>query len=99
MAFVRVPVGALGAGAAGRHGGADRNDGRRRADGREARMNGRLAIPMAAVLCASCVHEKRVAAAAPATPSGWAPQSKNDAAGGGGGYFVKAPRGPVRRGA
>jgi tetratricopeptide (TPR) repeat protein len=55
-------------------------------------MNGRLAIPIAAVLCASCVHEKRVAVAPPAAPTVWERQIRNAKDAGDGDYVMKALR-------
>src|SRR5689334_7587802 len=55
-------------------------------------MNGKLAIPIAAALCASCVHEKRVAVAPPAAPTVWERQVRNARDAGDGDYQMKSLR-------
>lgn len=57
-------------------------------------MSYRLAIPMAAVVCASCAHQRRVAVA-PSTPTVWERQIRNAKDAGDGDYVMKSLRGRV----
>src|ERR1044071_1522145 len=58
-------------------------------------MNYRAAVPVSATLCASCVHERRVAVAPPAAPTVWERQIRNAADAGDGDMAMKALRNRV----
>lgn len=58
-------------------------------------MNYRLAVPLAAAMCASCVHERRVAVAPPTTPTVWERQVRNARDAGDGDYALTALRARV----
>jgi tetratricopeptide (TPR) repeat protein len=58
-------------------------------------MNYKLAVPLAAAMCTSCVHERRVGIAPPSAPTVWERQVRNAKDAGEGDYVLSALRARV----
>ena len=58
-------------------------------------MNWRVAVPLAAAISASCVHERRVVVAPPSTPTVWERQIRNARDAGDGDYALSSLRARV----